>query len=145
MKVQISLSELTSLVRRIDFEVAALIQSKLRTNQLLDFETNPVANALTNMVIASPTKKIDIRSVVIPFDLELKDACGMVSLAGAKLEVTASWRLDDKTVWIRNASFGERGSLIFSVPSLDQDHIEAVATTVSEHISKYLDVQLEVC
>lgn len=144
MKVQISLSELTSLVRRINFEAAALIQSKLRTNPLLEFETTPSATALTSLVITSPTKKIEVRSVVIPFDLQLKDATGMVSLDGAKLEVIAFWRLDEKTLWIRNASFGERGSLIFSVPSLDQDYIEAVATTASQHIGKYLDVQIEV-
>lgn len=145
MKVQISLLELTSLIRRIDFEIAALIQSKLRTNQLLDFESTQANRSQTTLIIASPTKKIDVRSVVIPFDLEDKDMCGMVSLAGAKLEVTAGWRLGDSGPWVRNANFGERGSLIISIPSLDSEYIEAAAATVSEYIGKYLDVQIELC
>ena len=145
MHTTLRASELSSLVRRLNFELQEQIIAIVGTS------TGPAYVAGWNKVgasecleIRSDTKMVEVRSVVIPVQ-HINSTHYSIPLSGARLEVVGAWRVDSDQPWLRNHCFGHEGTLVFSLASFEPEHINAAATTLADTISKYLDTQLETC
>lgn len=145
MEIMIHPSDLTNLVKRLNFEVQEQIIASIS-------ETVGPPYVLTwnkpgqedRFEIACATKKIEVLSVVVPV-LRIDENRRSIPLSGAQVEARAAWRLDPNAPWLRNEVFGESGSLVMSLPSFEPEHIKAAAETLAETIGKYLDAQVETC
>lgn len=145
MNTTIRASELSSLVRRLNFEIQEQIIDTIGAtagpahvvgwSKVVDGEC---------LEICSDTKMVEVRSIVVPFHIVETGHCS-IPLSGARLEVVGAWRVDSGAPWLRNHCFGNAGTLDFSLPSFEPEHIKAAATTLAETIGKYLDTELETC
>lgn len=146
LKVQISLSELSSLVKRINVEIKELMAAELATDPALAFVVvGSCDRGEGHLCIVNNTKMIEVSSVVIPFDIEAGTSDGLVSLSAAKLEVKAAWSMHGESPWMLNQSFADSGKLVICLPSLDTEHIELAVKTAARCITSYLNVQIETC
>lgn len=145
MNTTLRASELSSLVRRLNFELQEQIV------EIVGASTGPAYVAGWHkdggeecLEIRSDTKMVEIRAVVIPVQY-IDSMHYSIPLSGARVEVVGAWRVDSDQPWLRNHCFGHEGTLIFSMASFEPEHIKATAGTLAETIGKYLDTQLETC
>lgn len=145
MEIMIQPSDLTNLVKRLNFEVQEQIIASISETvgpPYVLIWNQPGQEDRFEIVCA--TKKIEVLSVVVPV-LRIDENRRSIPLSGAQVEARAAWRLDPNGPWLRNEVFGEAGSLVMSLPSFEPEHIKTAAATLAETIGKYLDVQLETC
>lgn len=94
--------------------------------------------------VRSETKMIEIRSVVLPVAIKPGRERSL-ALTGARFELIGARRLHPDDHWIRTHEFGDAGTLVFTLASLDPEHVKQAAATVADTIVNYLDTQLETC
>lgn len=145
MKTTLHAFELSSLVRRLNFEIQEHIIDSVGASagpaHVVGWNKIGESECLE---ICSETKMIEVRSIVVPAHI-IDSAHYSIPLSGARLEVVGAWRVDSDRPWMRNHCFGHEGTLDFSLPSFEPEHIKAAATTLAEKIGAYLDTQLETC
>lgn len=86
----------------------------------------------------------EIRTVVLPVT-RFGSVNRLLALSGARVEVSGSRRQSAEEPWGRNPGFGENGSLVFTLASLEPEHVKMTATTIADTVGKLLDKQLEAC
>jgi hypothetical protein len=138
-------SELSNLITRINNEIHEQIIERLSTsagpNYLIGWNR---AGEDDRLEIRCETKMVEVRSIVVPFNVI--DATTLsIPLSGARLEVVGAWRIDSDHLWLRNHCFGEAGTLVLTLPGFDPEHSNAAAVVLAAQIGRYLDTQLETC
>lgn len=138
-------SELSMLITRVNGEIHEQIIDSLGAsvgpNYVIGWNK---AGDEDHLQIRCDTKMVEVRSIVVPFDVI--DATTLsIPLSGARLEVAGAWRVDSDHLWLRNDCFGDAGTLVLTLPGFDPEHINAAAVTLAALIGNYLDTQLETC
>lgn len=138
-------AELSNLITRVNDEIHEQIIDSLGAsvgpNYVIGWNR---AGDEDHLEIRCDTKMVEVRSIVVPFDVI--DATTLsISLSGARLEVVGAMRVDSNHPWLRNDCFGDAGTLVLTLPGFDPEHSNAAAVVLAAHISKYLDIHLETC
>jgi hypothetical protein len=138
-------AELSNLITRVNDEIHEQIIDSLGAsvgpNYVIGWNR---AGDEDHLEIRCDTKMVEVRSIVVPFDVI--DATTLsISLSGARLEVVGTMRVDSNHPWLRDHCFGEAGTLVLTLPGFDPEHSNAAAVVLAAQISKYLDIHLETC
>jgi hypothetical protein len=145
MKTTIHASELSSLVKRLNFEIQNEIINAFGASPGLDHVISwSMVGDDECLEIRGAAKMVEIRSIVVPADF-VDCSHYSISLSGARVEVAGKWSMFSGRHWLCDTSFGETGTLVLTLPSLEPEDVQKVATALAEEIGKYLDAEIEIC